>query len=731
MWVSLLAFIALLIATSLLASHRYVWDALLLLGLATSSLAWRLARVAAFEKGQLLHTVRIVPRTFAAWGRVGCLFVAAAVALAARRHTGPHDYTALFLWWLLAVACFATTLLVPLLPRARAAAGDFLTLERYGLAALLLVAFVVRAAALGRVPVNLSGDEGTFLLAGLRLIERPLANPFATGWLSHPTLSFLVYAVGMRLFGATVAGARMLSAGLGTLTVLTTFLLARHLGGRRTGWLAALLLTFSHYHIHYSRIALNNILDPLIGTLALWLVWVAMQPGRRSSSENQFQVAGCRLQVQTLATFAPWRLNFYSRWCGIPHGDFSSNGQWQIANGKSQMANGVWCVGGSPALHREHVCLWGLAGLVAGVGWYGYFGARWVTMLLGLIVVWRMLVEPRFLARHWQGLALFAGAWLVVVLPLLGWYTVHPSSLTERYNAVSIFASGWLEREVVITGKSAFALILQQLWKSATAFHLTFDPTFWYFPQRPLVDFITGTLMIVGTVAALLRVRWPSRALTLLWFGSTLVVSWVLTENPPSSQRGLLLMPAVALLAAWGVEALDSFVRSPRATPARDDSRRVGEPVGAATMLSGALLVALVAFNLGFYFQVYTPRRIYGNPTAEIATTYAQFALAHPHPACVTPPYACERVDAQPPVYFFGPPALYWQFGAIAFLLRDQTGIDVMPGEIPAAISGPARFVFVGERLAELERVQAAYPGGGTTEVTAPDGRVLAVVYDW
>ncbi|MEJ5312284.1 MAG: glycosyltransferase family 39 protein [Anaerolineae bacterium] len=657
-----LAFILLLVATYLLASHRYVWDAFLVLGLTTLALLWRLARAVAPERGPWLKPAQLVPRTPSGVGRLTALVVAALVALAARKEGIPRDFTALLLWWLVAVVGFAATLLIPLLREKRAI--DFPVPERYGLAALLLVAFLLRAVALERIPANFGGDEGTQLVDSLNLVARPLDNPFATGWYSVPTMSFLAYGAAMRVFGATVAGGRMLSALAGTFTVLTTFLLARALGGRRVGWVAALLLAVSHYHIHFSRLASNQIFDPLIGTLALWLVWLALRPGRRCVESN--------------------------------HRDTED----------TERVSGIF---------------WGLAGLVAGLGWYGYFGARWVTMLLGLIVVWRMLVEPRFLTRHWRGLGLFVGGWLVVTLPLLGWYTVHPSALTERYNAVSIFASGWMKLAKNLTGKSDAALLLEQLWKSATAFHLTFDPTFWYFPQQPLADFITGAFMIVGIVAALVRVRWPSRALTLLWYVSTLVMAWTLTENPPSSQRGLLLIPAVALLAAWGVDALwQLMAQRPGIVQARRGSAGRISFSDVARVFLGALLLTAVLFNLNFYFRIYTPRRTYGNPTAEVATTFARFALAYPHPA-----------GGQAPIYFFGPPALYWDFGVLAFMLRDQSGVNVLPGEMPQAVSRPARFVFVVERLAELEAVRAAYPGGTKVEVTAPDGRVLAVVYDW
>ncbi len=104
--------------------------------------------------------------------------------------------------------------------------------------------------------------------------------------------------------------------------------------------------------------------------------------------------------------------------------------------------------------------------------------------------------------------------------------------------------------------------------------------------------------------------------MTLLWFWSTLFMAWVLTENPPSSQRGLLLVPAVAFLAAWGFEVLWSlpFVQGVR-------------------MQSGMVFILVVSllFNVVFYFGIYTPKRSYGNPTAEIATQVAQYILNNPY----------------------------------------------------------------------------------------------------
>ncbi len=635
------ALLSLIVATYLLASRHYVWDAFLLLGLAISGLLVVFRHVLWARRPAGFRWQRVLPHTWAGWTRVAALGLSLAVAWIARKPGRITDYTFLLGVWLCAIGIFVATLIYPRLKDCTIR-WPFSPTESGLLAALLLVAALLRSVALGSVPVNFGGDEGTQLLAGLQLVERPLDNPFATAWYSVPTMSFLAYGVAMRVFGATVAGGRALSAGVGTLTVFTTFALGRALGGRKAGWVAAIVMAFSAYHIHYSRLASNQILDPFIGSLSLWLLWRAAV----SPAEN------------------PWR---------------------ELA--------------------------WGVAGIVTGFGWYAYFGARWVSFLLVAVLIWYALRAPHFLEQRRRGLLLFGCGWLMVTLPLLGWYTTHPSALTERYNAVSIFASGWLAREMTVTGKNAFSLLLVQLWKSATAFHLTPDPTFWYFPQRPLVDFVTGALMIVGMLASFMRWRWPSRAVTLLWFWATLVMAWGLTENPPSSQRGLLLTPVVALLVAWGVSALEEVF-----TTWRSDFNYG----------LGALLALIVVFNLHFYFGVYTPRRTYGNPSAEKATAFARYLLTHPFPDCET---ASGRAPAT--VYFFGPPELYWDFGGLAFLLRDQPGVNVLPEDPLPSPPAPARFAFVPSRAGELSKISAAYPNGQRTEILAPDGRLMMVLYDW
>ncbi|RLC80685.1 MAG: hypothetical protein DRI81_03945 [Chloroflexi bacterium] len=533
------------------------------------------------------------------------------------------------LWlWLAGVTGFLLALALPFsFGKARGRFFRWLRgnrVELAWLAALLLVSLLARAFDLEHIPANLGGDEGTQGMAALELLGPPLGNPFSTGWFAVPTMSFLWYGLGMRLFGATVAGLRATSALTGALTVLTTFLLARELWGRRVAWLAALLLACSHFHIHFSRLGSNQIGDGLFVTLALWLL------ARGLRSKNPLYFA--------------------------------------------------------------------LSGAVTGLGWYGYFGARLVGIILALYLVWRLMVEHRFLTRYGGLLFLLLVAAVIVAAPLLLHFFQHPDRMTSRLQQVSIFTSGWLEREQEITERSAASLLLEQFWKSLSAFNYTLDPTFWYRPSIPLLDFVSGVLFVLGLVWATVKYRWPANGLLLVWFWLALILGWVLTENPPSSMRMTGIAPALSIFVALGLDWLA------RLTPH-------------ASRLTPYALCLIATLNLHYYFAIYTPTRIYGNPTAEIGTELGRYLALQ---------------DDDYVVYFHAPPRMYWGFGALRFIARGVKGMDVAEGALPQPDSARgARFIFLPSRLDELSVIRARYPGGMERPIYSDaDGRLLYVLYE-
>ncbi|MBI5671115.1 MAG: glycosyltransferase family 39 protein [Chloroflexi bacterium] len=163
----------------------------------------------------------------------------------------------------------------------------------------LLLLLAITLLALGLRAWNLQDsmrflvDEEAFASAVRRLLvddDIKLLAPFSS-ITAFPYLFPYLQEQTVVLFGRSLIGLRMAGAVLGALTVPALYLLARALFDRKTALLAALLLATFPPHLHFSRIGLNNIADPLVGTLALAL----MARGLRSGRRVEYAAAGAML----------------------------------------------------------------------------------------------------------------------------------------------------------------------------------------------------------------------------------------------------------------------------------------------------------------------------------------------------------------------------------------------------------------------------------------------------
>lgn len=86
----------------------------------------------------------------------------------------------------------------------------------------------------------------------------------------------------VEIFGRNFTGLRFTSAIIGTLTIAATYFMARQFFNRRTSLAGATLLATFPPFLHFSRIALINIADPLFGALAVGFLARAVREGRHS-----------------------------------------------------------------------------------------------------------------------------------------------------------------------------------------------------------------------------------------------------------------------------------------------------------------------------------------------------------------------------------------------------------------------------------------------------------------
>jgi 4-amino-4-deoxy-L-arabinose transferase-like glycosyltransferase len=132
--------------------------------------------------------------------------------------------------------------------------------------ALVLVALLLRVPFLETVPGGLHVDEaGIADFSQRHVFPRPgeTVNPFRTGPASQPSLYHYLLRLSMAVGGLSIFGLRLSSALAGAAGVLATYWLVSVLHNRRTAVITAIIMTTYHYHIHWSRIGLNNIWDTL------------------------------------------------------------------------------------------------------------------------------------------------------------------------------------------------------------------------------------------------------------------------------------------------------------------------------------------------------------------------------------------------------------------------------------------------------------------------------------
>ena len=367
---------------------------------------------------------------------------------------------------------------------------------------VLAAAAGVRLYRLSEFPLGAFVDEIFTLNSTLLLRERPF-DPFghtlviSEAWgKDHPNLFLYFNLLVLKIFGVSYWSTKLLTVIPGVIACGLVYLIARRMFDKRVALATALLFTFAHWSVRLSRYGWDVCWMIALFAAALWLLQCDRSVGAGFSRRGPRQ--------RPLAA-APAEAGAY-RLCAV--GSF-------------------------------------VAGIAAGLSLYTYLGARIaVVSLLAFLAMECAVRRDRLAYRH---AASFVIGLVLAALPFFIYYVSAPGAFWARTSQVSVFGSPNPVRTIL---KNIAQHALMFHWKGGTFARDNF-------PGLPMLDPLTGILLIAGIIVLAQRRDTPARLLfcTLLvnFTGGVLSVS---QEGGPYVYRTAAVIVPAFLIAGVGLEWL-------------------------------------------------------------------------------------------------------------------------------------------------------------------------------
>ena len=155
------------------------------------------------------------------------------------------------------------------------------------LACILVLALLSRVWNLTNFPDNIYPDEimtGTVATQSYVSPTTPPPSVFSTLWsgIDLPALWFWFVAVFLKLGGTSLAMLRLPAALFGAATVVPLYALLRGTWGRYAAIAGSAIMAFSISNVHYSRLALNNIVTQFFWATCFFFFLRALRSRRPS-----------------------------------------------------------------------------------------------------------------------------------------------------------------------------------------------------------------------------------------------------------------------------------------------------------------------------------------------------------------------------------------------------------------------------------------------------------------
>jgi 4-amino-4-deoxy-L-arabinose transferase-like glycosyltransferase len=347
------------------------------------------------------------------------------------------------------------------------------------------------------------------------------------------------------------------------------------------------------------------------------------------------------------------------------------------------------------ALRRQRLIDYSLAGLSMGMGICFYFSFRLFPLVISLFLLVLWWNHRNFFRTSWRGLLVLCLGLFIASVPVTQLAVNQPKAFWGRINSVSIF-----------NGKTAL-----EGWQAASRTTLDHLLMFNYqgdrngrhnLPGEPMLDPISGALLVLGTGLSLWRIRQPVSLLLIAWLLIMLAPGiFSLDFEAPQSLRAIGSLPAAYLLAAVPIHALwqewDHFSEKRPAT-------FFIIPLFVVLIMAGYInyhiYFDLQAKNADSWSAFSTPETIIGKKMAELGP----------------------QVDYYVSVFYYNAPT-------IEFLAPEITAYHLLQtyDSLPIPTDGKRTIVFFvdADEKPFFLQAQHYYPKADFTEYKAPNGTVV------
>lgn len=269
-----------------------------------------------------------------------------------------------------------------------------------------------------------------------------------------------------------------------------------------------------------------------------------------------------------------------SRW----HVNFSRIGMYNIATPLFELLALAYLL---IALRRNRHLDFALAGLFFGLGLSFYPAFQLFVAAAAIYVLYQLIFVRGFLARYWYGLVVAIVTTLLVVSPLALFAYKKSDIYFARTKETSLLANTPPEQQL--------SSLLENARKHLLMFNVQGDPNGRHnLPGEPMLDPITGALLILGLGVALSRFWRPRQQFLVLWLFLGLLGGILsLDFEAPQSLRSIATLPVVYLLASI-----------PICLTWKEWERSVGRYYpGKSVWLALLLLVPICLTNANTYFN--------------------------------------------------------------------------------------------------------------------------------